>query len=708
MDPAYRNRFSSEITLEGITDNQAKDLIKARLADFQISDTDVSAFIGDGWLGAQFSGLRQIGVRDLLIAAAERFRALAQPSAKARPRAALADLFAIEVNKIRANEALHRYNQDCLMWLAQALAEGYECVAIHKTGERYFAVQWVWPERSIYFAFEGGDNNARWRAIAREAIALSGSAKHFGAVVFRTPDLKPIPRPTWGVAATQVNEAQNRGLRVVALSLDEVCELHAARELYSNALQGNISYEAGEVLEWLKNKFRPWLSRYSQSAVKESQSDSPPPQARTRNNRERPTTAPETDLSEAQLVTVLDCVSQRMLVDIKEVLKALGNESAQDSSAASHRAQPECKSPSRTSNDLPAMARSRISVSQLKCAVLDPQWRRSWLAGKEPSTFQVGPNGQPKVFGKRFHQETERLAKWLVAPGESRQGSCDRYAQRSAACRLEDVGARLYRRADCTGQGGGGRGVHRQNAQLLRQAHRAQVADERVRKLARCIHRDRREHQEYSCAGRRHNGRDRRQGRRDQVSSKVPPRGRRLQAQPRQPAEVGFDPARDLWTSLAALAGRLPLLRNLGVLPSGIHGGERLDGGVGGYLSEPRRSVYCGRCLSLGSIASASETEQIAKPDTVAAADCQCLRGIRTFGRSERRRGGASGHAREGQACGRSEGCFAGQPCGRLAGLPGARRAAIDPAWARLCRHRSASSQIAKQFSCSTYWSAAR
>ena len=58
----------------------------------------------------------------------------------------------------------------------------------------------------------------------------------------------------------------------------------------------------------------------------------------------------------------------------------------------------------------------RITVSQLKCAVVDPQWRRSWIDGKQPSTFAIGPSGQPKVFGTRFHQETERLARWLVTP----------------------------------------------------------------------------------------------------------------------------------------------------------------------------------------------------------------------------------------------------------------------------------------------------
>jgi len=327
MQRAYQDRFSPEIQLEGITHEQAKELISQRLQDLQVTDAAVLHFIEDGWLGAQFSGLRQIGVRDLLIAAAARFRALAKPSGKPRSGTSLADLFAVEVNKIRANKALHQYNQDCLMWFAQALAEGHEGVAVKRTGERYFAVQWAWPERSIYFAFEGGDNNARWRAIAREAIALRGSAKRFGAIVFRTPDLKPIPRPTWGVAKTQINEAQKKGLRVVPLSLEEVCELHAARELYSNALQGNVNYHPAEVLQWLKHHFGPWFNRYSQSAVEESHSGQLSLVARTRNNGERPATFPETDLSEAQLETVLECVSQGMLVDINEVLRTLGDDS---------------------------------------------------------------------------------------------------------------------------------------------------------------------------------------------------------------------------------------------------------------------------------------------------------------------------------------------------------------------------------------------
>ncbi len=336
MERALRNRFEDEmIMLEGITPEQAQELIGKRLRDFQIGAADILSFIGDGWLAAQFSGLPQIGVRDVLMRAASRFRSLATPDARPA-KTALPDLFTIELNTIRANEALHQYNQDCLMWFAEALAEGYEGVAIHGTVKRYFTVQWEWPDRSTYFAFEAGDHHARWIAIAKEAIALADAAKGFRAIVFRTPDLKPIPRPTWGAAKAHINDAQKKGLSVVALSLDEVCELHAARELYSNALQGNIDYDAGEVLQWLKTHFEPWFKNHSQSARDERPSEAPPPAASEREKGEPPNKSSRADLTEAELNTVLTFVSQRMLVDINEVLMALGppDEFSQDGSVA--------------------------------------------------------------------------------------------------------------------------------------------------------------------------------------------------------------------------------------------------------------------------------------------------------------------------------------------------------------------------------------
>jgi S-DNA-T family DNA segregation ATPase FtsK/SpoIIIE len=62
-----------------------------------------------------------------------------------------------------------------------------------------------------------------------------------------------------------------------------------------------------------------------------------------------------------------------------------------------------------------------ITVTQLKCAVLDPAWRKKWLAGENPNTLIYLPAGNGaqsmgSVFGTRFHNETDRLAKWLTSP----------------------------------------------------------------------------------------------------------------------------------------------------------------------------------------------------------------------------------------------------------------------------------------------------
>jgi DNA segregation ATPase FtsK/SpoIIIE, S-DNA-T family len=67
----------------------------------------------------------------------------------------------------------------------------------------------------------------------------------------------------------------------------------------------------------------------------------------------------------------------------------------------------------------------RITVTQLKCAVLDPAWRKKWLAGENPSTFVlppaskgVGAESIGTVYGTKFHQETDRLAKWLTSDSQ--------------------------------------------------------------------------------------------------------------------------------------------------------------------------------------------------------------------------------------------------------------------------------------------------
>jgi hypothetical protein len=338
IKPADQNRFSEEILLEGIEREQSRTLLSRRLRDFQLDDGVIEQFIDASWLLSLFKTQPSIGVRHLLKSAAARFRELGRshaPPVGSEPPPKLPTMdaaFGSEANKVRAKPALHQYNQDCLMWFSQVLSDGFNGMTVKKAKNRYFSTHWEWKDRAVYFALEGGDNNGRWRAMAQEAVRLAAGGRKC-AIVFRTPDLKPIPGPRWVAARQTIDDACQRGLRIERLSLDEVCELHAAREFYSNALQGNVDFAPADVLVWLKARFRPWFERYLSATDRptaelplESRRAPKPPRGKSPTSvppeSEEPT-AP-TRLSEIQLRRVVEHMKERLLDDINEVLKALG------------------------------------------------------------------------------------------------------------------------------------------------------------------------------------------------------------------------------------------------------------------------------------------------------------------------------------------------------------------------------------------------
>ncbi len=304
-----------------------------------MGDGVVEQFIEPAWLLSLFKAQPSIGVRHLLTRAAARFRELGRPQVSPErpeppPKPTTMDsAFAAEVNNVRTKPALHQYNQDCLMWFTQVLSNGFDGVTVKKPKNRYFSTQWEWKDQAVYFAFEGGDNNGRWRAMAKEAVELAASGRKC-AIVFRTPDLKPIPGPRWAAARQTIDQACQKGLRIERLSLDEVCELHAAREFYSNALQGNVDFAPADVLAWLKARFRPWFEKYSSVSDQPTTKSQPEPTRPTKPPRGKSPTfdppKPETPpaparLSEIQLRRVVDHMKKRLLDDINEVLKALGS-----------------------------------------------------------------------------------------------------------------------------------------------------------------------------------------------------------------------------------------------------------------------------------------------------------------------------------------------------------------------------------------------
>lgn len=55
-----------------------------------------------------------------------------------------------------------------------------------------------------------------------------------------------------------------------------------------------------------------------------------------------------------------------------------------------------------------------ITVTELKCASLDADWRRRWLMGQRPSTRSFAPLGEPSAYGTVFHRIADEFVCWLV------------------------------------------------------------------------------------------------------------------------------------------------------------------------------------------------------------------------------------------------------------------------------------------------------
>jgi hypothetical protein len=348
MAKPQQQRLSSEILLEGIRNDGARELVTERLKEYGLGANDIAKFFGDGWLEQVFNPIPELGVRELLMRAGERFRTLAHPGKPPPPLPSLDDLFQLEINGVRSKKALMAYNQDSLMWFAKDMGQGLAGVSIGRLlNRRYFSLEWSWSDRWVCFAFEGGDHWKRWQSIAAEVstMARARGERAFLSYVFRTPDLKKVPRPSWLAAKPNLDAAHKHGFRIIELTPEEVCEVHAARELYSNALQGNIAYSGAETLAWLQSHFALFVKNLASrqlSAELKTTGSNKETTAVPANDARKPALHP-IELDTQKLSLVLAMIREQRIVDISAVLGRLGSEELRDPLLRSVEAHPNLK-----------------------------------------------------------------------------------------------------------------------------------------------------------------------------------------------------------------------------------------------------------------------------------------------------------------------------------------------------------------------------
>jgi hypothetical protein len=179
-------------------------------------------------------------------------------------RPSLELLFAERRDKILASPKRHVFEPDTLQWLVETAARGLPGLEIGSLDERYASVRWSMPESECVFGFLTGSVWNQWLAVAQASGQRRGAGeKPCKSVYFRVPGQPPIPKDTWRVAGPEILAAQRSTLHVVPLSLEELGDLYAPRDLYADAAQGDIPFSTEEVVAFLQERLAPYWQRFA-------------------------------------------------------------------------------------------------------------------------------------------------------------------------------------------------------------------------------------------------------------------------------------------------------------------------------------------------------------------------------------------------------------------------------------------------------------
>jgi hypothetical protein len=262
---ANLNRLAQPyLTLEGISQQQGRELAEHRLESFEVNRANRDRFWGNGrWLEELFDQRKEISVREFLHACSRRWAAELTASVAELPpsseRVSLAMLFKKYFDSISAKPRRIVFDRDTFHWLVRELAAGRDDLEVDAvTGSNGAgSPRWRYAGREFVFGFESGSHWKRWQKIARSAMAKSNRV----FVCFRTPELPSIPKATWNVAKPDIDNARRSNLLILELSRHELVTLYAAHELYADALQGDIDWSADDVAAFLREQLADFWRR---------------------------------------------------------------------------------------------------------------------------------------------------------------------------------------------------------------------------------------------------------------------------------------------------------------------------------------------------------------------------------------------------------------------------------------------------------------
>lgn len=248
FEDADSHAFDSRpVELAGMSRTEAKELLLARLARWEVED-DVEAFC-ESVLTRAFRQYERRSVRDVIREARRLWSREEEPDP--------AKTFESYRLKLLAAPRSLDFDAGVLQWAVETILGpclGRE-VRRFRSPRGYFTVEWDdGRNRRELFGFEAGRQWKRWEAILREAGRYRADARegvHLRCTQFRLPRQKPLSERT----RTQL-ENPDGGMRLVTLNEHQAADLFAAHDFFADVRQGNHDFTEEEVLDFLRGQLR--------------------------------------------------------------------------------------------------------------------------------------------------------------------------------------------------------------------------------------------------------------------------------------------------------------------------------------------------------------------------------------------------------------------------------------------------------------------
>lgn len=254
IDSAGQARFDlPPLELKGIRRLEAREFIRVKMHDAQVSDELSARFAQDPWLDELFPGNREIAAREFMRLCRARWDN--KPPQPETPDTILRrHLAGFEVTPKKLV-----YDPDAFRWLVNEILpeDGTNAEPVAVAGLPPYA-ELMLSDRAgnrLVFAFFRELQHQQWKFLVTQSERAYDSLQLKKLVIFRTPEQSEIPKPSWPVSGPTIREALRKHVHLICLETKEVALLYAAREVYLEARAGDLSHiDDNEVRRFLRDR----------------------------------------------------------------------------------------------------------------------------------------------------------------------------------------------------------------------------------------------------------------------------------------------------------------------------------------------------------------------------------------------------------------------------------------------------------------------